>query len=61
MKRTRDDAELSDASTEVLRTPLERIGPTRMHRENTPGLRKCLKVCYLFTQRVIQGSFTTIG
>jgi len=49
MKRTRDNAELSDAFTEVLWTPLEHIGPTRMRRENTPGPWKCPKVCYLFT------------
>ena len=35
MKHTSDDAKLSDASTEVLWTPLEHIGPTRLHRENT--------------------------
>jgi len=35
MKCTRDNAELSDAFTEVLWTPLEHIGPTRMCRENT--------------------------
>jgi len=64
MKHTRDDAELSDASTEVLRTPPKHIRPTRMRQENTPdGLppRKCPKVCCLFTQHIIQGSFTTIG
>ena len=57
MKHTRDNAELSDAFTEVLWTPLEHIGPTRMRQENKPGP---WKVCYLFTQCVIQGSFTTI-
>ena len=60
MKLTRDDAELSDAFTEVLWTPLKHIGCTRMHRENTRSM-KCPKVCYLFTQHIIQGSFTTIG
>jgi len=37
MERTRDNAELSDAFTEVLWTPLEHIGPTRMRQENKPG------------------------